>query len=93
MLLCPLSFGARATEPNSRASAPTAKDSIYGESGSHGILALLFFSRLGKKAAYHCIKKKSKSFTTPQLHVDCNLQSLQKMDARERPTHKLLLPF
>ena len=43
MLLCPLSFGARATEPNSRASAPTAKDSIYGESGSHGILALLFF--------------------------------------------------
>jgi len=72
VLPCPLSFGARATEPNSRASAPTAKDSIYGESGSHGILALLLFSRLGKKAAYHCIKKKNKSFTTPQLHVDCN---------------------
>ena len=49
-----------------------------------------FFSRLGKKAAYHCIKKKNKSFTTPQLHVDCNHYK-KRMLARGQP--KLLLPF
>ena len=44
----------------------------------------LFFSRIRRRAVYHCIKKEAKSFTTPQLHVDFNCYE-KRMPARGQP--------